>query len=361
MKEKIGKYIGYAALWAVVILIICLADRGSTQYRSTSEVCRLTVNVRGEGGFIDEASIEAWLDVHGAIPLGRIMSQVDVSHIESIVQCHSAVRDVNAYMTYDGKVVVNVSSRCPVARLRVDGYDMYVADDGFLMPATDGYVVPLPVITGDYKPIYGADFVGYHSVAVGDSIRSLERMIVELEKSKNQLLRERKKGKDRLQRILNQGVKRTIFMSSGEYNDRRDALKARKVLARKENAAREQEIAAELAGLENQQRNLRIEQKKLEKTIEDFSKLINFVEQLRNDPFWGAEVVQIELTGGGDTPLQVSFIPRSGSFVVDMGEVERMDEKLAMLTTFYDKALREVGWQRYRHISLRYRGQVVCR
>ena len=361
MKDRIGKYIGYVALWAVVVLIICLADRGTTQYRSMSEVNRLSVNVRGEGSFIDEASIKAWLDIYGAIPLGRKMSQVDISHIESVVKRHSAVEDVNAYMTYDGKVIVNVSSRCPVARLRVDGYDMYISDDGFLMPATDGYALPLPVITGDYKPIYGADFVGYHSVAVGDSIRSLERVIMELEKSKNKLLRERKKSKDRLQSILNQGVKRTIFMSSSEYNDRRDALKARKVLARKENAVREQEIAKELAHLDNQQRELRIEQKKLEKTIEDFSKLINFVEHLRNDSFWGAEVVQIELTGGGDTPLQVSFIPRSGGFVVDMGEVERMEEKLAMLTTFYDKALREVGWQRYSHISLRYRGQVVCR
>ena len=79
------------------------------------------------------------------------------------------------------------------------------------------------------------------------------------------------------------------------------------------------------------------------------------------DEFWNAEIVQIIASGGGHEPLQLAIIPRSGRFTVDLGTMENLVEKLNKLRRFYENGLNNVGWDKYRNISLRYRGQVVCR
>jgi cell division protein FtsQ len=72
-------------------------------------------------------------------------------------------------------------------------------------------------------------------------------------------------------------------------------------------------------------------------------------------------VVQIIASGGGEKPLQIAIIPRSGHFTVDLGTMDNINTKLKTLYRFYTKGLSNVGWDKYRSISLRYEGQVVCR
>jgi cell division protein FtsQ len=67
------------------------------------------------------------------------------------------------------------------------------------------------------------------------------------------------------------------------------------------------------------------------------------------------------MTGGGSEPLQLGFVPRSGDFIVDLGTTEELDTKLNNLYRFYVKGLDRIGWDKYKSISLRYKGQVVCR
>jgi cell division protein FtsQ len=59
--------------------------------------------------------------------------------------------------------------------------------------------------------------------------------------------------------------------------------------------------------------------------------------------------------------MELRFVPRSGNFVVDLGEPSGYDTKLSNLYRFYNKGLDNIGWDKYRSISLRYEGQVVCR
>jgi cell division protein FtsQ len=59
--------------------------------------------------------------------------------------------------------------------------------------------------------------------------------------------------------------------------------------------------------------------------------------------------------------MEIAIVPRSGGFIVDMGFAENLVAKLGTLRYFYDRALSNVGWDKYKHISLRYNDQVVCR
>lgn len=84
--------------------------------------------------------------------------------------------------------------------------------------------------------------------------------------------------------------------------------------------------------------------------------LINFVEFLGRDPFWGGQVVQINVIPGNE----VELIPRVGRGVILLGELDEFPEKLEKLYKFYQRGLAYEGWNKYAVLNLKYKGQVVC-
>ena len=103
-----------------------------------------------------------------------------------------------------------------------------------------------------------------------------------------------------------------------------------------------------------------LRKKKLHKSCDDFTNLINFVTQIKNDFFWGAEIVQFvaDVTATGDVALRL--VPRSGNFIIEFGTLDNYKEKLSKLQRFYDKGLSYIGWSEYKTIDVRYDKQVIC-
>ena len=54
------------------------------------------------------------------------------------------------------------------------------------------------------------------------------------------------------------------------------------------------------------------------------------------------------------------LVPRTGSHTVIFGSPDDAEEKLAKLLTFYRRGLRNIGWEEYRTINVKYKEQVVC-
>lgn len=103
-------------------------------------------------------------------------------------------------------------------------------------------------------------------------------------------------------------------------------------------------------------------QKKVSESYLFLSNLINFVKFVRDSDFWSSFIVQINVAegSGGDREPQVEIVPRIGSHIVNLGSVDGYEEKLSMLMDFYKGASAYEGWDRYRYINLKYKGQVVC-
>ena len=99
----------------------------------------------------------------------------------------------------------------------------------------------------------------------------------------------------------------------------------------------------------------------MEKSYEDFTKLLTFVEFLEEDDFWRSEVVQIVAHTAPSGALEVELIPRSGRFRILFGRIERVDEKFDLLADFYRRGLGLLGWDEFATVSVQYRGRVVCR
>lgn len=83
----------------------------------------------------------------------------------------------------------------------------------------------------------------------------------------------------------------------------------------------------------------------------------HFVNYIRGDSFWSAQIDQIYIDGKDE----VNLIPRVGNHLIHLGTFENYKGKLKNLEAFYDKVLPEVGWDKYSLINLEYRDQVVCK
>ena len=85
--------------------------------------------------------------------------------------------------------------------------------------------------------------------------------------------------------------------------------------------------------------------------------LLQVVRAIDRSEFWKAQVEQINVT----KDRQIELVPRVGDHLLILGTADDVEEKLERLMNFYEKGLDNVGWNKYRSISVAYAGQVVCK
>ncbi len=86
------------------------------------------------------------------------------------------------------------------------------------------------------------------------------------------------------------------------------------------------------------------------------NELVEFVDFLEDNPFWNAQIRQIHI----NERQEVEIVPTVGNSLILLGKWNEYERKLNKLERFYEE-LNKMGWQDWREIDLRYRGQVVCR
>ena len=77
---------------------------------------------------------------------------------------------------------------------------------------------------------------------------------------------------------------------------------------------------------------------------------------LQNNRFWDAQIEQINVL----PDHTVELVPRVGSHTVYLGKLDGFEDKLERLKAFYQKALGEVGWNKYSRINLEFDNQIIC-
>ena len=85
--------------------------------------------------------------------------------------------------------------------------------------------------------------------------------------------------------------------------------------------------------------------------------LLRVVRAIDRSEFWKAQVEQINVTKDG----QIELVPRVGDHLLILGTADGVEDKLNRLMNFYGKGLDNVGWNKYRSISVAYDNQVVCK
>ena len=85
--------------------------------------------------------------------------------------------------------------------------------------------------------------------------------------------------------------------------------------------------------------------------------LLRVVRAIEGSEFWKAQVEQIDVTKEG----YIQLVPRVGDHLLVLGTADDVESKLDRLMNFYEKGLDNVGWNKYRTISVAYDNQVVCK
>lgn len=77
---------------------------------------------------------------------------------------------------------------------------------------------------------------------------------------------------------------------------------------------------------------------------------------LQKDKFWSNAITQIYVEQNGD----IRLVPRVGDHTILLGSIDNYEEKFDNLHTFYKKVLDKKGWNSYKTINLKFKGQVVA-
>ena len=78
-------------------------------------------------------------------------------------------------------------------------------------------------------------------------------------------------------------------------------------------------------------------------------------EFIGNDPFWMAQIDQIDITPARTFEL----IPKLGNQVIRFGNTDNYEEKFNKLLAFYKQVQTRIGWNRYSILDLQFKSQVI--
>ncbi|MEO0472177.1 MAG: hypothetical protein AAF206_21300, partial [Bacteroidota bacterium] len=78
---------------------------------------------------------------------------------------------------------------------------------------------------------------------------------------------------------------------------------------------------------------------------------------IHQHPFWNAQIAEVVLQQNGELKL----LPQVGNLPIEFGYPVRIEEKFDNLMDFYQQAIPKVGWNYYRSINVKFRGQVVAK
>lgn len=351
-------------LWAAVAAYIVYAASSARAHRAARTVTGLRIEVAdssSQGHLVASAQVREWLRRSGIPTVGEPVAAVNLAAIEELVARNGFVAGVNAYVDYGGELRIDIRQRRPVLRLLTEGMNSYVTAEGYVFPAPRASSLYVPVVTGAYRSPFPATYAGSVRAYIDEELQQIDRNIARIEREKYPYYRRERANDENLRALRRMRIKKGWFEKEEAFDRRVQALREKNALLRRRYRYEQQCIEEGIAAVERQQDAERRKQKKLEKTYEDFCKLITFVKFVERDDFWRSEVVQILASTSASGAVEVTLIPRSGDYAILFGRLEDVERKFDKLLRFYRSGLRRIGWDRYRTIDIRYAEQVVCK
>ena len=288
----------------------------------------------------------------GIETIGTAVDAVDLTGIEEMIARNGFVDEVAAYVSYDGFCMLAISQRSPLLRLLVNGLNAYVTAEGDRLSPRRGHRrSTFRVVTGSYRPPFRRRMRGsvgacrrrsrkWTNGSRNSSGRSIPFTAANWQNDRNLSALRRMRVKKQWWRLE----------SSAEYDKRVGELRRHKVEMRRKYRYEARMIQEGIDRIARQQEAERLKQKKLEKSYEDFMKLLTFVEFVEEDDFWRSEVVQIAARTTPSGALEVELVPRSGRHTILFGRIEQVERKFDKLLRFYRNGFPSIGWNEYRTI-----------
>ncbi len=364
--QRLGRGLWLTLLWTAVAGYVLYAASLARTARRATTVGAIRVEVTdstAHGSLVTEREVRSRLVRNGLRVTGRPLDSVDLTAIERVVCAGGFVDRAAAYLTSDGELRIELSQHRPVLRLLAGGMNSYVTRTGYIFPAPPRSARYVPVVTGEYRPPVPVKYTGTVRDWFDRERQRIDSLVEVLERSKYPHFSAERQNQRRQREVSRMRVKRRWwqFEREEDFEQRVQAKREEKALLLKQYRYQAKCIRADIDRIDREQVRQRQRQKKLEKSYEDFMKLLTFVEFVEKDDFWRSELVQLIAAPAASGALELSLVPRSGRFTIRFGRLERTEEKLDKLLRFYEQGLPAIGWERWREIDVRFADQVVCR
>lgn len=365
MKIQLGKVLALL-LWGGVVAYFGLSFHHAEHRQKTLRLSAIEVEVRdstAQGFLVTAEEMKGRILKSGLAGIGMPLDKVDLEAVEGLIRENGFIDRAEAYIDPQGCLRLWVTQRKPVLRLLTDGRNCYVTRDGWVFDAPPLSSLNLPLVTGNYQPPFPKGMTGSVRELIDSKINTREKTIFSQERMKDPFYERLDTLKKWRRRICgNYLSQRWWLMESDEdFEKRVSALREKKAKTRRSFRFYSAQVHAQIDKVTEKQNRERQAQIFLEKNYEDFMKLIIFVEQVEEEPFWRSEVVQFVVNRLPNGQLEADLIPRSGSFKIRFGRFEYMEEKFEKLNQFYSKVLKRKGWNNFKEIDVRYSNQIVCR
>lgn len=92
-------------------------------------------------------------------------------------------------------------------------------------------------------------------------------------------------------------------------------------------------------------------------TFAGLAELRDLVNYVGEDEFLSSQISEIVLERNGE----LTIYPEVGDLTIEFGTASDYEDKFERLELFYNQVLNKVGWEKYKRISLEYKGQVVAK
>ncbi len=89
---------------------------------------------------------------------------------------------------------------------------------------------------------------------------------------------------------------------------------------------------------------------------EEGQEVCRFIQHINRDPFWKAQIAQLDF----DEDLDMVLYAQVGKERFEFGQAKGFEEKLKKMKIFYEEIVPKKGWGHYRVVKLQYEGQIVC-
>lgn len=143
------------ALVAYLFFAITVFNRTDDDSQLCSEV---DIQIQDDvvDGFLDNSEIVRLMKQYNIYPMSQPMGGVDVRRIENVLEKSPFIDSVECYKTIDAGVVVKLTQRMPLIRVKSNnGDDYYIDNRGGVMP-NNKYAGDLVIATGDITKPYAS-------------------------------------------------------------------------------------------------------------------------------------------------------------------------------------------------------------
>lgn len=130
--------------------------------KETNPVCtKVNIVIADETtyGFLNAEEVKKILTKKGIYPLQRKMAEVNPRKIEELLCKTAFVRTAECCKTTDGKVIITITQRSPILRIKNErGEDYYIDENGGVMP-NSSYTSDLIIATGNISKRFANDYL----------------------------------------------------------------------------------------------------------------------------------------------------------------------------------------------------------